>query len=153
MVKRLVSTTLLSFALLFGQAGIFLIAALCPHLAPGMTSCEGQGSTAPMAHDETGHMDHMAMNDPPPWSEADSAALGQPVGKCSHCAVHSRTSPDPASLRQTEAPKRSAELNTPLHISRVAPPALPPLPLLTSRAHGPPGEGVPRHLLVNIFRI
>ncbi len=154
MIKRLVSTTFLCFALLFGQGGVLLIAALCPHLQSGMPSCETQGSTAPMTHEEMGHMGHTEMKDDPELQpEADTTALGQPLGKCSHCAVHSRTTPNPASVRETEAPKRSVDLNLPLHLSRVAPIALPSLPVLTSRAHGPPGEGIPRHILVNIFRI
>lgn len=156
MIKRLVSTTFLSFALLFGQGGILLIAALCPHLQSGKASCETQGSTAPMTHEEMGHRGHLEMKEDSalqPAAESDS--LGQPLGTCSHCAVHSRTVPNPASLRQTEAPKRSVDLSVPIHSSKVAPIAPRPVAALTSRAHGPPGEGagIPRHILVNIFRI
>lgn len=154
MTKRLVSTTFLSFALLFGQAGIFLIAALCPHLRSGMASCETQSAGVPMSHEDMGHMGQMEM-EPEPAAQPDAgvATLGQPIDPCSHCAVHSRKTPNTASLRQGEVAKRSVDLNIPLQVFRVAPVAASSAPVLTSRAHGPPGDPTPKYILINIFRI
>ncbi len=151
MHKRFVATTVLGIALLFSQRGTFLLAALCPHLQPGMASCEMKLADPAMAHEEMGHMrmDHETA----PNSDPDAVVLGQPIGPCSHCAVHSRTNPITASLRQAEAARRSVDLNIPHPVSRVAPVAASPVAVLTSRAHGPPGETTPRHILINIFRI
>jgi hypothetical protein len=154
MHKRLVANTVLSIALLFSQGGTFLVAALCPHLQSGMASCETKLAEPVMSHEDMGHAGHMEMEQEPlSQPDADVAVLGQPINPCSHCAVHSRTSPNTASLRQAEAAKRSVDLNIPLQVSRVAPAAASSVVVLTSRAHGPPGNPTPRHILINIFRI
>ncbi|MBA2527831.1 MAG: hypothetical protein H0V18_18925 [Pyrinomonadaceae bacterium] len=151
MHKRFLATTILATALLLSQGGNFLVAALCPHLQSGMASCKAQLAVATMSHMDMGHMgmEHESAANLDPHA----VALGQPIGSCSHCAVHSRTNPNTASLSATEAVKRSADWNIPLHLSRVAPVALSPVAVLNSRAHGPPGETTPRYILINIFRI
>ncbi len=154
MHKQFLANTVLGVALLFSQGGTFLVAALCPHLRSGMASCETQFADPAMSHEDMGHMGHSEM-EPEPASrpDADAAALGQPIGACSHCAVHSRTNSNTASLTKAEAARRSVDTNIPLQVSRVAPVAASPVPFLTSRAHGPPGDSTPRHILINIFRI
>ncbi len=154
MHKRFLAHAVLGIALLFSQGGSFLIAALCPHLQSGVASCETQLSESTMSHEDMGHMGHMEMEpEPATQPSAGVATLGQPIDPCSHCAVHSRKSPNTASLRQADVAKRSVDLKTPLQVFRVAPVAASPAPVLTSRAHGPPGDPTPRHILINIFRI
>jgi hypothetical protein len=154
MHQRFLATTVLGVALLFSQGGSFLVAALCPHLQSGMASCETQLADPAMSHEDMGHTGHMEMEqEPPSQAVVDVTALGQPIGPCSHCAVHSRTNPNSASLRQAEVAKRSIDLNIPLQVSRVAPVAASPVRVLISRAHGPPGDPAPRYILINIFRI
>jgi len=150
MHKRFLATTALATALLFSQGGNFLIAALCPHLQSGTASCEPELTEPTMSHEDMGHkgMEHESAPNPAP----DAFALSQPIDPCSHCALHSRTT-STAALRETEAAKRSVDLSIPLHFSRVAAVTTSPVAVLTSRAHGPPGEAIPRHLLINIFRI
>ncbi len=154
MHKRFLATTILATALLFSQGGTLLVAALCPHLQSGMASCETKRAGGSMSHEDMGHMGHMEMK-PEPASQptSDAFAIDQPIGSCSHCAVHSRTTPNAVSLRETEAAKRSVDLSIPLHSSSVAQVAVSPVAVLTSRAHGPPGEATARHILINIFRI
>lgn len=154
MHMRFLATIVLASALLFSQGGNLLVAALCPHLRMDMASCEQQAAAAPMSHEDMGHMDdgqmeHEAASQP----SGDAFALGQPTDPCSHCAVHSRTSSNTASLRASEAVKRSVALNTPVPVSRIAPVTLSLVPALTSRAHGPPGHSTSRYILINIFRI
>ncbi len=100
-------------------------------------------------------MEMEPVSQPEPASQPNphAFALGQPIGPCSHCAVHSRTTPSTVSLRETEAAKRPVALNLPLNVSRFADVVVSPVAVLISRAHGPPGEAVPRHVLINIFRI
>ncbi len=151
MHKRFLATTVLATALLFSLGGSFLVAALCPHLQSGMASCEAQLAKPTMSHEDMGHMGmgHESASN----LNSDASAFGQPTKPCSHCAVHSRTNPNTASLRATEAANRSVDLNIPLNFSRVAPVTVSPAAVLTSRAHGPPGDSTPRHILINIFRI
>lgn len=154
MYKRLLATTVLAVSLLFSQGGNLLIAALCPHLRSGMAACEPQGSAPLMSHQDMGHMGHMQMeSEPASEPNGNTFVLHQPTGPCSHCAVHSRTTPNAVSLRDTEVAKRSIDLSIPLHSSRVGRVAVSNVAVLTSRAHGPPGEAVSRHVLINIFRI
>lgn len=154
MPKRFLVTTVLAAALLFSQGGNLLVAALCPHLQSGMASCETQTGGVPMSHEDMGHGGHMEM-EPEPASQPnpEAFALDQPIGPCSHCAVHSRTTPNAVSLRATEAAKRVVDLIIPLQFSRVVRVSISPVAVLTSRAHGPPGDAIPKHILINIFRI
>ncbi len=158
MHKRFLATTVVTTALLFSQVGSFLVAALCPHLQSGMASCETQASASAgghegMSHEDMGHMDHAEMEHEHASPNPDALALGQPIGPCPHCAVHSRKNRNTASLSETEAAKRSADLHIPLDVSRIAPVSFAAVPVLGSRAHGPPGDPTPRHILINIFRI
>ena len=147
---RFIATTVLAATLLFSQGGNFLVAALCPHLRSATAACEIPRAET-TSHEDMGHMgiDHSSALNPGPTA----VAAGHGNGPCSHCAVHSSKNPNPASLRQTEVPKRSAELNLALHISPIAPLVVGPAPVLNSRAHGPPGESTTRHILINVFRI
>ena len=159
MHKRFLVTIVVTTALLFSQGGGFLVAALCPHPASGIASCETQTSASTgghegMSHGDMGHMGHAEMegehaSQPTP----DALALGRKIDPCQHCSVHSRKNQNTASLRETEAAQRSADLSVPLHSFKIAPVSVGAVPVLTSRAHGPPGDSSRRHILINIFRI
>lgn len=154
MHKRFLAITVMTAALLFSQGGNFLVAALCPHLQSGMASCETQRAEAPMSHEDMGHMGHMEMeHEPESRPDREAVALALPIGLCLHCAIHSRTTPNTASIREMETAKRSIALNIPLHFSRVAKVTLSLAAVLTSRSHGPPGEPTARHILNKNFRI
>lgn len=153
--KRFLATTVVAAALLFSQGGSFLVVALCPHMQSAMASCTSQQSAEPASsHADMGHMGHTQMEQQTESQpNTDTAALGQPIGECLHCAVHSGTTPRSASLQQTEVSRRSLDLGIPLHVPKVVPVGFSTVPVLTSRAHGPPGEATPRHILIKIFRI
>ena len=150
MLKRFLTTIVLATALLFSQAGNFLVGALCPHQL-GMTSCTTELAAPTMSHEDMGHMamEHEAATN----EDSDILTVDEPVGPCSHCAVHSRTIPNTASLLEPETSKRSLEVNIALRFSKVPPLKISPAEVLAARAHGPPGETTPRHILINIFRI
>lgn len=152
--KRFLATTVVAAALLFSQGGSFLVAALCPHMQSGMASCRLPSAESTMLHEDMGHMGHTQMEQQTESQpNTGTAALGQPIGECLHCAVHSGTTPRSASLKQTEVSKRSVDLGIPLQVPKVVPVGFSTLPVLTSRAHGPPGEATRRHILINLFRI
>ena len=154
MPRRFLVTSLLAAALLYSQAGSVILSALCPHLQSQTASCEPQRQPSAASHEEMGHMDHNEM-EPEPLSppHTEAFAIGQSVDPCLHCAVHSRSLPSVASLRATDAAKRTVELSSPHHFSIVAPALTSPAANFTSRAHSPPGENVSRHILISIFRI
>ena len=162
MHKRFLAITVITTALLFSQGGSLVVAALCPHLQSGMASCETGASTSKsgheaMSHDDMGHMGHMAhaelKHEQASQANPDALAVAQQIDPCRHCAVHSRKNQNTASLRETEAAKRATDLYIPLEFSRIAADSVAAVPVLTSRAHGPPGDSIRRHILINIFRI
>ena len=112
-----------------------------------------------MADDEMGHMGMDSINSMDSMDESASnpdpnaVALGEPIELCSHCAMHSLTVLPAVSLREIEAPKRSGTFVIPDAVPQVISASMPYLGIFTSRAHGPPGQNLPRHVLINIFRI
>ena len=154
MHKRFLATTVRAAALLFSQGGNFLIACLCPHLRSGLTSCEMQVTQPVASHQHTDHMQMESMKtESTSEQSADGNSFGPPNEPCKHCAVHSRRAPDAISLREAEAAKRSGQLTLPLIVSTTVSVPTSFVAILSARAHGPPGEPTPRHILINIFRI
>jgi hypothetical protein len=156
MYKRLLAISILGIALLFSQGGNVLIAALCPHLQPTKASCHKQVSDREMSHERFGHqgmesMDHEAVPNPNP--DPNTLALEQPTAPCSHCALHSRNDANTSFQLKSEASKRSGEIGTPVRYSILTPVIVSPIAVLVSRAHGPPGERISRHILNNVFLI
>ena len=159
-MQQLASTTLLGIALLFSQGANVLVAALCPHLRSPAEPCIAE---APKTDGDHEHMDHTEMEfsegesvsaEPSTFGEApDGVALSQPVGACPHCAMHSRSSSNPSSFREIETAKRTSELNIPLLVAPIVFEQESAAPIISSRAHGPPGDQLPRHVLINVFRI
>jgi hypothetical protein len=106
-----------------------------------------------MSDDEMGTMAMDSMDESASNPDPNALALGEPIGLCSHCAMHSRTVPPAVSLRETEASKRSGTFVIPDAVPQIVWVETPYLAIFNSRAHGPPGETTPRHVLINIFRI
>lgn len=153
MHRPFVATTVIALALLFNQSAGLAVAALCPHLRSDKDSCDILTKAEPTHHE----MDHMQM-------EAESAgfsgsqngeavAMGKQNGSCSHCAVHSRTNRNTASSQQSSVPQRSGELTISLGVAHIHLLPASQGPALSSRAHGPPGDAIARHVLLNTFRI
>ncbi|MBA3567944.1 MAG: hypothetical protein H0W28_01170 [Pyrinomonadaceae bacterium] len=120
-------TTILGIALLFSQGGNFLVGALCPHLRSAAATCDMQVSETEMSHEGMSHeeMGHTGMGsmakEPAAQQDNEADALGQPTKLCSHCAVHSRSSSNAISLRETDTPKRSADLTISLTVQTIVP--------------------------------
>ena len=156
MHKRFLATTVLATALMFGLGGNFLIAGLCPHLRSAQVSCHAPLAETKMSHDDMGEMemDEMdSMDESASNPDPDAIAIGEPIGLCPHCAVHSRTTPNAVTLREVEASQRVGSFATPDAIPNVVPVETSTGSILISRSHGPPGETTRRHVLINIFRI
>jgi hypothetical protein len=154
MHKRVVTPIVVGVALLFSQEATVLIAMLCPHLRSPGASCFTEMPESATSHE---HMDHMEMDpgegEPIADQNVQGIALDQPVKTCPHCALHWRSSSNLFSLRETETAKRTNNVCVPSIVSSVVSVPQFLVAKLTARAHGPPGELTPRHILINIFRI
>lgn len=160
MHKQFSAITILAVALVFSQGGNFLVAALCPHLRSGVKSCNPNVAEPAVSHQEAmshhdmGHMQKDSIkHETASNSDSGEAALGRPMELCAHCAVHSRTSSNAISLRDSEAAKRAEDFAVPIMVWKVIPVATSAVAAFDSSGHGPPGEHPPRHILINIFRI
>lgn len=153
MSRRLFSTTFLSFALLFGQGGSFLIAALCPHLSTGVMQCDMRSPGSVGDHDHMADMEMDPQSGKLP-SNSDVTAFNLLPEKCGHCSVHSgSTSSSLISIRHLEASKRATDLTVPLLLKSLEPTMIQVLERLTTRSHSPPGDTVSRYILIDVFRI
>ena len=153
MHKRFLATTVLATALLFSLGGNFLVAVLCPHLRSAQVSCHAPLAEPQMSHDDMADMEMDSMDESASNPDPNAIAVGEPIGLCPHCAVHSRTTPNAVSLREVGVSKRAGSFAIPDAIPNVVPVELSSLAVLTSRAHGPPRETTRRFILINIFRI
>lgn len=156
MHKRFLANTVLATALLFGQGGSLLVASLCPHLRSPQVPCKPPANESTMIHDDMGgmEMDSMdSMGESASNPDPDAIAIGEPIGLCPHCAVHSRTTPNAVTLREVEASQRVGIFATPDAMPNVVPVETSTGSILISRSHGPPGDTTRRHVLINIFRI
>lgn len=152
MNKHFVATTAL--ALVLSHTSIFVIVALCPHLGSKAVSCDLQAASAESSHHE---MDHSQMMVSGPLStetkDSTAAALTEPIGSCKHCALHSRTSPNTGSPGEWSIPQRSGDLTLALPLAKFTPVRTLPPAVVGTKAHGPPGNEIPRHVLLSTFRI
>jgi len=157
MHKQFWAITIVAVALLFSQGGSILVASLCPHQQSSMPSCGSQLSAMAMVHGSIEHIEHVKMGSmeqaPAISQDADHFAFGQPTSTCPHCAVHSRTALNAASLRESEATRRFDDAIVPLQFPRIVRATAVPFHLPVSRAHGPPGSNIARYVLISTFRI
>ena len=153
MHKRFLAITVLGVAFLFSQGGSFLIAALCPHLRSAQVSCDTHHTGSAMSHDNMGNMPMDSVEESASNPDPNAVALGQPVELCSHCMMHTRITANAITLREIEASKLSGNYAIPDSVPAVVSVEMPSVAILNSRAHGPPGQTTPRHVLINIFRI
>ena len=154
MEKRFLATTFVAIALIVGQSANVLVTAFCPHLQSNQPSCE-----TPAVQTEGDHhdMDHMVMGQETSGfsrsTAVEIAALFHSNGRCSHCTFHSRESGSTASLQRPYFAKSSYEVTLTVNQSLDRPIAVSETLNPTSRAHGPPGGGRSRHILISVFRI
>jgi hypothetical protein len=142
MNRRLVATAIIALAVLFSQGGGSALAALCPHLRSLNNSChETQAQDVAANHHELERPNGHA------FDSTDSAA------PCNHCAVHSRTKREDCALQPANTSQRASDLTTAVSLSITGPPSLLKSIAWMAKAHGPPRDSGPLHLLNKIFRI
>ena len=154
MYKRFLTTSIIAVALLLSQEGNLLVASSCPHLESATASCNMQPAEHKMSHEHMGHvgmgkMEHETAAQPNPHA----IALNQSSPPCLHCASHSGATSTAVTIKEGDAVRRSDHVSTPQTVSIGSASASSIVPLLTFRAHGPPGKTTPLHVLIHVFRI
>jgi len=182
MTKRALLISLILVAFLFSAWGSVIAASFCPrylslngcikHGVRQAAQVEPKSCHHEMADMKMGdmEMDDMQMNaDAAPVSEVDSipdnpptqvatessveqVAIDLPFEPCGHCWMHSQPSSGTSTVTAINRSPRSVEANAaPTEFQIVSPSGCPILALRLE--HGPPGGALPRHVLINVFKI
>jgi hypothetical protein len=177
MRKRSLSIVLVVVALLFSAWGNVIAAAFCPRFALNHDCClkRGPQPSKQAKHESSCHheMAGMEMDDMRMEAEADSApdtsaqdsqvelpsesssdevALDLPIEQCACCLNHSQTTSGTVSGVAIDPSKRLVEINSlPANFAIGSTSAL--AGLILPSQHSPPGQSIPRHVIINVFRI
>jgi hypothetical protein len=179
MARRSLSTIILVGALLIGAWSNVIAAAFCPRFGSNRACSieEVTRRSKPVLQQSSCHhemvgmeMDDMEMEpETSPDSNSDAStqtsqhdvsfesataqvALDLPIEQCPHCWSHSQPTSGSSTISAIEPAKRLVETNTPPPNFEFIPSAVFLIALRLSR-HGPPGITLPRHVLINVFRI
>jgi len=181
MRKRSLSILFVVVALLFSVWGNVIAAAFCPRFSlnrdcclnrgiqPGVEQAKQARHESSCRHEMSGmKMDDMVMEadsaDAPGTgaqvshaqftteSSSDQVLLDLPFGQCAHCQIHSQTTSETVSVVTIDPSKRVVETTSlPADFAIGLTGAFTDLPAPWD--HGPPGASLPRHVLINVFRI
>jgi hypothetical protein len=85
-------------------------------------------------------------------SAAEQIRADLPTEPCGHCWMHSQPASGTATLVGVDPAKKLVDTNAPpAEVAVVVPSAV--TASITPVEHGPPGNLLPRHVLINVFRI
>ena len=76
-----------------------------------------------------------------------------PTAPCGHCWMHSQPTSATATLVAVDPAKKLIDTKAPLAEVAVVAPSAVTTASITPVEHGPPGNLLPRHVLINVFRI
>jgi hypothetical protein len=142
MNTRFVATAIITLALLISQGGGSALAVICPHLRSSNNTCHEMPAQQVVDHR---HDFKRANGDAFDTTDSDAP--------CNHCAVHSRTKRDDSRLQPPNASQRASDLTIPISTFISGLSAVSKTIAWMAKAHGPPRESGPLHLLNNVFRI
>lgn len=142
MKRRFVAALIVALAVLFGQGGGLVLAAICPHLRAEQpdNSCHAESQAVATHHQ--------------PAKPAGSAFATEGTDvRCNHCAVHSRNKREESALQKAYTPQRGDDHKSALPIFTVEPAPLLKASVWGAKTESPPGSTAPLHVLLNVFRI
>jgi hypothetical protein len=181
LAKRSLSIIGVLVALLLNSWSNVIAAAFCPRYSSNRDCCVKQLASKPeqvenqSCHHEMGDMAGMEMDDMKMETETssdsnsdasaqisqaqitsespgDQVALDFPIEQCPHCWSHSQPTSGSMSVVAGDPAKRLIETDeAPAALNSDWFSAFPIL--ITPSEHGPPGLALPRHVLINVFRI
>ncbi len=145
MKRRFVAALIVALAVLFGQSGGLVLAAVCPHLRSAQPERENA------CHTNT----HEVAAEHHQPEEAKTPAFETAGVRCNHCVVHSRNKREEESVLQqpNTSQQRDEEHRSAGPIVKLQPPSFSTTIAWAAKAQGPPGPNAPLHILLNVFRI
>jgi hypothetical protein len=183
MRRRSLAIILLVGVFLLGAWGNVIAAAFCPRYRMNRDCCLKQAAqrSKQVEHQSSCHhemagleMDEMQMgnmqmeNETPsasaaaslakdlpvltPESSSEQGAFDLPVEACTHCLTHSQPASGTATVVAVDPSKRLIETKPPPACFEAALSSAFSISI-TPLEHGPPGESLPRHVLINVFQI
>jgi hypothetical protein len=143
MKRRFVAASIVALAMLFGQGGGFVLAAICPHLrtAKAVSSCHTNSQEVVAKHHQSEE------------ATGDAFQTQEPDVRCNHCVVPSRSKREESILQQTNTSQRADDQKSAHPVIKVEPPAFLKTVAWSAQGQGPPGPTAPLHILLNVFRI
>ena len=156
MPKRITLAVLLVL-LLFSRGASFLKVEICPHLASSTVSHVARTLRPEASHEhveaDLGESETAFYQSSDAKETPAPVMISQPPGSCAHCALHLRSSYITAALARSHTPRRASRFNaaflgTPINCEYAS-----AIHKFVSRAIGPSGTELPRHVLINVFRI
>jgi hypothetical protein len=141
---------IVALAVLFGQGGGLVLAAICPHLRSEEqpdNSChsKSRGDVAGVAG-----VAEVAEVEAEP---GDAFATEEHDVRCNHCVVHSRSKREESALQQPNTSQRAEDHKVAVPLLKLQPPSSLRSSAWQARAQEPPGPAAPLHVLLNVFRI
>jgi hypothetical protein len=85
-------------------------------------------------------------------SSNDQVAFDLPIEQCAHCWSHSQPTLGTVSVVAADPSKQLVETSSPRADSQFGLPSVSPVSISPTE-HSPPGFTLPRHVLINVFRI
>jgi hypothetical protein len=129
----------------------------CQHEMPDMKMGDMQMDESNMGSEAASQTsDDSIPKGPPVKIATDSAseqlAIDFPTEPCGHCWMHSQPTSGTATIVAVDPSRRLVETNAPPVNLVVALPSAFAVPIVPLE-HGPPGNSLPRHVLISVFRI
>ena len=142
MKRSFVAASIVALAVLFGQGGGLVLAAICPHLRAEQpdNSCHAASQRVAEDHQPVEQVGHAF------------ATEGTDV-RCNHCVVHSRHKREESALQKANTSQRADDRKATVPVFKVEPPALLKASAWGAKTESPPGSTARLHVLLNVFRI
>jgi hypothetical protein len=118
-------------------------------MSPDMQAQSGESPDVEGDPDQTSQTSQVESNS---YSSGNPVAFDLPVETCGHCWLHSQPVSGSAAVVAVDPSKRMIDTDASLtNCALVLRCALPVR--VGPSEHGPPGNSIPRHVLINVFRI
>jgi hypothetical protein len=139
---------IVALAVLFGQGGGLVLAAICPHLRS-----EKQPENS--CHTKSGNdVAEVAEHHQPAAAEqGDAFATEEHDVRCNHCVVHSRSKREESALQQPNTSPHTEDHKIAVPLFKLQSPYSLSSSAWNAKAQRPPGPSAPLHVLLNVFRI
>ena len=141
---------IVALAVLFGQGGGLVLAAICPHLRSEEKAPDNSCHTK-SRNDGAEVVEHH--HQPAEAEQGDAFATEDHDLRCNHCVVHSRSKREELALQQPNTSQRAEDHKVAVPLFKLASPSSLKSGAWNAKAQGPPGPAAPLYVLLNVFRI